>query len=78
MKEGFLGLGPGHWVVGLLLWCGLILAFVFMYLLIKKRERHEGKSNVEDKSSRSILEQRYARGEISAEEFAEKKNKLEH
>jgi len=72
MKEGFLGLGPGHWVVGLLLWGGLILAFVFMYLLIKKREKHE------DKSSRSILEQRYARGEINAEEFAEKKSKLEH
>jgi len=36
MNDGFLGFGPGHWVLGIFVWAVIIVAFLIMYLLRKK------------------------------------------
>jgi len=45
MSQGFLGYGPYHWGIGILLWFILIVAIVGLYLAIRKRSRHENKND---------------------------------
>ncbi|MCW8957081.1 MAG: SHOCT domain-containing protein [Gammaproteobacteria bacterium] len=77
MNDGFLGFGPAHWGLGLVVWLLIIIAFVALYFAIRNKSRHEGGADRRQKSALEILQQRYDRGEIDADEFAEKKRHLE-
>lgn len=75
------GIGWGNWVVGLLMmglfWGGLVLLVV---LVVRgwdgTRRPHGGTPN--QPAARSILEERFAKGEISEDEFEERGRVLEH
>lgn len=59
----------GGWMM--ILWWGIIIAVV--YFVVKAIIPQKGEMHKED-SAIEILKKRYARGEISKEEFNEKKN----
>ncbi|PWB56478.1 MAG: hypothetical protein C3F06_01240 [Candidatus Methanoperedenaceae archaeon] len=62
-------MGGGYWILGLIFW---VLVIIGLALLIKYL--WEGKRGEE--SALEILKKKYARGEISKEEFEEKKKDL--
>ena len=78
MQFGMMGgssygmMGGGYWILGLIFWILVIigLALLIKYLL----EGSRGKRGEE--SALEILKKKYARGEISKEEFEEKKKDL--
>ncbi len=65
-------MGGGLWIVWLLFW---ILIIIGLVLLIKYLWEGAGARKVEE-SALEVLKKRYARGEISKEEFEEKKKDL--
>lgn len=71
MDYGY-GMGYGMWVLWLIFW---ILIVVGIVLLIKYLWEHGG-IKVEQESALEILKKRYAKGEISKEEFEEKKKDI--
>ncbi len=78
MQFGMMGgssygmMGGGYWILGLIFW---ILVIIGLALLIKYLwEGSQGKRGEE--SALEILKKKYARGEISKEEFEEKKKDL--
>lgn len=62
----------GMWIIGLLFW---LLILVGLILLIKYLWEGAGAKRTEE-SALEVLKKRYARGEISKEEFEEKKKDL--
>jgi len=66
------GMGYGGMFFGLLFW---IFIIVVAYLLIK-RLMEQNKSHREEKSGMDIAKERYAKGEITKEEFEEMKTRL--
>ncbi len=70
MMDGFDMMGGGYWILGLIFW---ILVIIGLALLIKYL--WEGTKRGEE-SALEILKKKYARGEISKEEFEEKKKDL--
>ena len=72
MQFGMMGsYGMGFGVMMLILWIPVIIGLV---LLIKYLS--EGGAKRREESALEILEKKYARGEISNEEFEEKKKDL--
>ncbi|WP_239451018.1 SHOCT domain-containing protein [Methanosarcina horonobensis] len=69
---GYGMMGFGGMLFGLLFW---ILIIVLAYLLIK-RLLEQNKSRGEEKSALDIAKERYAKGEITEEEFEEIKRRL--
>lgn len=69
---GYGMMSGGWWIVGLIFWILIIIGIV---LLIKYLWEHGG-ARVEHESALEVLRKRYARGEISKEEFEEKKKDL--
>ncbi len=69
---GYGMMGGGYWILGLIFW---ILVIIGLVLLIKYLWEGGGVRK-EAESSLEILKKRYARGEISKEEFEEKKKDL--
>ncbi|HUI72360.1 MAG TPA: SHOCT domain-containing protein [Spirochaetia bacterium] len=65
----FLWAGP---IVMVLFWIGVIVAIVFAVRFFIRQRRQEGKED----SALEILKKRYARGEISKEEYQEKHKAL--
>ena len=62
-----------------MMWIGLILIIVVIVILFKNTGMLEGNSNGRNTSSKSpldILKERYARGEISEEEYERMKKNL--
>ncbi|AEH60100.1 Protein of unknown function DUF2078, membrane [Methanosalsum zhilinae DSM 4017] len=70
----FYGVGPGYMVLWMLFWILLIIGAVLLIVWLVDRSRNTGK---EDFSPIEIARRRYARGEITREEFEEIKKNLE-
>jgi putative membrane protein len=76
---GFMGsysygmMGYGGMLFGLLFW---ILIIVIAYLLIKWLVEQNKTRSAGEKSALDIAKERYARGEITKEEFEEMKKRL--
>ena len=70
MMDGSGMMGGGYWILWLIFW---ILIIIGLVLLIKYL--WEGAKRGEE-SALEILKKKYARGEISKEEFEEKKKDL--
>ncbi len=68
---GYGMMGGGFWILGLIFW---ILVIIGLVLLIKYL--WEGSGARKEESALEILKRRYARGEISKEEFEEKKKEI--
>ena len=71
MMDGY-GMSSGMWILGLIFW---ILILVGLILLIKYLWEGAGAKRMEE-SALEVLKKRYARGEISKEEFEDKKKDL--
>lgn len=71
MMDGY-GMSCGNGILGLIFW---ILILIGLVLLIKYLWESSGAKR-EQESALEILKKRYARGEISKEEFEEKKKDL--
>ncbi len=71
MMDGY-GMGYGIGILGLIFW---ILVIIGLVLLIRYLWESGGAKR-EQESALEILKKRYARGEISNEEFEEKKKYL--
>ncbi len=69
---GYGMMGGGYWILGLIFW---ILVIIGLILLIKYLWERGGAKRGEE-SALEILKKKYARGEISKEEFEEKKKDL--
>ena len=71
MMDGY-GMSGGMWILGLIFWililAGLVLLIKYLWEGAGTRGSHE--------SALEVLKKRYARGEISKEEFEEKKKDL--
>lgn len=73
MMDGYdYGMSSGMWIFGLIFW---ILVIAGLILLIKYLWEGSGTKRVEE-SALEVLKKRYAKGEISKEEFEEKKKDL--
>ncbi len=73
MMDGYgYGMGYGAWILWLLFW---ILVIIGLVLLIRYLWQGGG-ARKEEESALEILKKKYARGEISKEEFEEKKKDL--
>jgi Predicted membrane protein len=69
---GYGMMGSGGMLFGLLFW---IIIIVLGYFLIKSLIEHNKTNSVEEKSALDLAKDRYAKGEITKEEFEEiKKN----
>ncbi|HEX9410689.1 MAG TPA: SHOCT domain-containing protein [Actinomycetota bacterium] len=69
------GYGWGGWILGMLmmvLFLGGLIALAFFAL----RGRSRGGATHRDPDARDILDERYARGELSREEYEERKRVL--
>ena len=71
MMDGY-GMGYGTGIIGLIFW---VLVIIGLVLLIKYLWESSGAKR-EQESALEILKKRYARGEISKEEYEEKKKDL--
>jgi len=71
MMDGY-GMGYGAGIIGLIFW---VLVIIGLVLLIKYLWESGGAKR-EQESALEILKKRYARGDISKEEFEEKKKDL--
>ncbi len=72
MMDGYGMMSGGYWILGLIFW---ILVIIGLVLLIKYLWEGGG-ARREQESALEILKKKYARGEISKEEFEEKKKDL--
>ncbi|MCZ7399785.1 MAG: SHOCT domain-containing protein [Candidatus Methanoperedens sp.] len=69
---GYGMMSGGYWILGLIFW---ILVIIGLVLLIKYLWEGGG-ARREQESALEILKKKYARGEISKEEFEDKKKDL--
>jgi len=68
----------GMWGMGPWMWFGwiIILGGVILVVYAVTRKSTEGSHTMPELTSKEILERRYARGEISSDEFEERKKVL--
>jgi putative membrane protein len=65
------GMGSGYvWIIG------IIIIIVTIWLIVKIMSRNNNRNVPIDKSPMDILKERYARGEISKQEYEEKKKAI--
>jgi putative membrane protein len=68
------GWGPGWWVIGGFLWVAFWVAVVVLIVaLVRGRHHPHGEEGLGSSDAVRVLEDRYARGEISREEFLERR-----
>ena len=80
MGDGMMGDGWGGWIVGALMmvvfWGGLVAVVFVLARAFGSRPPH-GEEKRKGPDAREILAERVARGEISEEEFEQRKRVLE-
>ena len=72
--------GPSFMFIGMIFWILVIIGVVLLIVWLVNQNKPSTESKSQDESSDSameILKQRYAKGEISEDEFEEMKRKLE-
>jgi putative membrane protein len=69
MDGSFMGLGWLFWII-------IVALIVWLGLSVSRRYHERNIEKGEDQSALDILKKRYARGEISQEEFEQKKSEL--
>ena len=72
--HGWDGMGWFGWLLMTLFW---ILVLIGIFYLVRAFTVRSGTKDWDEKSSLESLRKRYARGEISPEEYEQKKNDLE-
>ncbi len=76
MGNGMMGGGMGIWMLlGIVFWILLIVGIVLLVVWVVQKAMGGGADRLEE-SALEILKKRYARGEISKEEYEEKKRDL--
>jgi len=75
------GTGWGNWILGFLMmvffWGGLVVLLVLALRGWGANRRPDGRTP-DHPDARAILEERFAKGEISEDEFQERRRVLEH
>lgn len=75
------GIDRVNWILGLLMmvlfWGGLVVLVVFALRGRDASQRRDG-GGANSSDARSILDERFARGEVSEDEFEQKRRVLEH
>ena len=75
------GTGWGNWILGFLMmvlfWGGLVV-LVLLALRGWDANQRRGGSNAHRPDARGVLEERFAKGEISEDEFEQRRGVLEH
>ena len=75
MRDGLCGLArTGGWGGGIMMLIGLLLLAAIIYLLFRRKDSSGG--NGREDSPLELLQKRYVNGEISKEEYEEKKRVL--
>lgn len=76
MPYGMMNGGRGIWMLfGMIFWIVLIAGIVLLVIWVVQRAAKGETSRIEE-SAMDILKKRYSRGEISKEEFEEKKRDI--
>ena len=76
MGNGMMGGGMWIWMFfNIIIWILVILGIVLLVVWVVRKTRIGERSRVEE-SALEILKKRYARGEISKEEYEEKKRDI--
>ncbi len=70
------GMMGGWWFWPILLIVAVIVVGVLIYLLTVSDEGNRRKRHESEKSAEKLLDERYARGEITKEEYEEKKEEI--
>ena len=78
-----MGWGPGWWILGSFLWLGFWIAVVVVIVSLVRGRHHHHHEAGQPTSALRLLEERYARGEVTREEFLERRavhrlQRLEH
>ncbi len=71
---GSYGLGYGYMGLGLIFWILLIVGVILLIKLLIEQDKTTG--GEQQRTAMDILKARYAKGEITAEEFEEMKKRL--
>ncbi len=76
MNGGMMGSGMGFgMLLGMLFWIILVVGIVFLVVWVVQKRSGGGPSGTHE-SALDILKKRYAKGELTKEEFAEKKRDI--
>jgi len=76
MMDGWSMMGPVMWIFMLLLWGFVIFGVICAVRWLIVRSKPDG-NNFHSETPLEILKKRYARGEISKDEFEQRKKDLE-
>jgi len=77
MMNGFgghgwsMGFGMGWWWI-----IGIILVILIIWVVVRNTNQTNARNSSDNQSAMDILKNRYARGEISKEEYEERKKEL--
>lgn len=66
------------WIFLVLLILGIVLIVVAAGTLLRGRSRASGATEPAPTRARELLDERYARGELSTDEYDERRSRLEH
>jgi len=70
------GFGEHGWGMGWVWILGLAVLVLIIWLIVKMVNQNNSPKQSNNKSALDILKERYARGEISKEEYKEKRNDI--
>lgn len=76
MRDGTMMWGSGGWWPGPIVPIGFFLLFLILVVAIVKWMSKDGRSHYSQESAMSILDKRYAAGELDEAEYDRRKQKL--